>query len=156
MIDRFPGSVLTSTYINEVTTTNTLLGQRWGYEVCCTISSDNPVNGERIRNGQLYNPHFRAYNSDLKTTRRCCVGIESDCNKCYNVYARFSWIMTQSEGHLASKRDFTNWLTSVYLFYLGNRIVDFEEGVSLLPELHDRLRSLGVGSSAFPLTATAS
>ncbi len=154
MIDRYPDRMLTSTYINEVTTTNMLLGQRWGYDVCCTISSDNPVNIERIKNGQPYNPHFRAYNSDLKTTRRCCVGIESDCNKCYNVYARFSWIMTHLERHLSTKQDFTNWLTTLYLFYLGNRIVDFEEGVSLLPELHGRLRSQAVGSSKISL-ATA-
>jgi len=142
MIDRYPSNILTSTYINEVTTTNNLLGQKWGYDVCCTITPDNPVNSERIRNGEPYNPHFRAYNADLKTTRRCCVGIESDCNKCYNVYARFSWIMMHLERHLGSKKDFTNWLTSLYLFYLGNRIVDFDEGVSLLPEIHDRLRSL--------------
>ena len=142
MIDRFPSWILTSTYVNEVTTTNTLLGQHWGYDVCCTITPDNPVNRERVRNGNPFNPHFRAYNADLKTTRRCCVGIETDCAKCYNVYARFSWIMTNLERHLSTKKDFTNWLTSLYLFYLGNRIVDFEEGVSLLPELHGRLRSL--------------
>ena len=93
MIDRFPDRILTSSYINEVTTTNSLLGKRWGYDVCCTVSPDHPVNRERIKNGEMFNPHFRAYNSDLRTTRRCCVGIESDCNKCYNVYARFSWIM---------------------------------------------------------------
>jgi MoaA/NifB/PqqE/SkfB family radical SAM enzyme len=156
MIDRFPGRILTSTYINEVTTTNMMLGQRWGYDVCCTISPDNPVNQERIRNGHPFNPHFRAYNSDLKTTRRCCVGIDSDCGKCYNVYARFSWIMMNLEGHLGSKKDFTNWLTSLYLFYLGNRIVDFEEGVALLPELHDRLRLQRVSSSTISLTKTAS
>jgi hypothetical protein len=146
MLDRFPDRILTSTYINEVTTTNMLLGEKWGYDVCCTISTDNPVNSERMRNGHPFNPHFRAYNSDLKTTRRCCVGIDSDCNKCYNVYARFSWIMTHLERHLSSKKDFTNWLSSLYLFYLGNRIIDFEEGVSLLPELHDRLRCLQVRS----------
>jgi hypothetical protein len=156
MIDRFPGSILTSTYINEVTTTNTLLGERWGYDVCCTITPDHPVNAERVRNGHPFNPHFRAYNSDLKTTRRCCVGIESDCGKCYNVYARFSWIMTNLERHLATKKDFTNWVTSLYLFYLGNRIVDFEEGVALLPELHDRLRTVREGATRVSVAAAAS
>lgn len=155
MIDRFPSSILTSSYVNEVTTTNTLLGQRWGYDVCCTITPDNPVNQDRVRNGNPFNPHFRAYNADLKSTRRCCVGIDTDCAKCYNVYARFSWIMTHLEGHLATKKDFTNWLTSLYLFYLGNRIIDFEEGVSLLPELHGRLRSLRDSTLRVPVAGAA-
>ncbi|MDZ7362640.1 MAG: hypothetical protein ONB46_18230, partial [candidate division KSB1 bacterium] len=37
-----------------------------------------------------------------------------------------------------SQQEFTNWLTTMYLFYLINRIVDFDEGIKLLPEIHRR------------------
>ncbi len=47
--------------------------------------------------------------------------------------------MLNMKAHLASKQEFTNWLTTMYLFYLINRIIDFEAGVKLLPELHRRV-----------------
>jgi hypothetical protein len=47
--------------------------------------------------------------------------------------------MLNMKKHLGSKQEFTNWLTTMYLFYLINRIVDFGEGVKLLPEIHRRV-----------------
>jgi hypothetical protein len=44
--------------------------------------------------------------------------------------------------HLGSKQEFTNWLTSMYLFYLINRLVDYETGIHLLPEIHKRVGGL--------------
>jgi hypothetical protein len=41
--------------------------------------------------------------------------------------------------HLGSKQEFTNWLTSMYLFYLINRLVDYDNGVKHLPEIHQRI-----------------
>ena len=106
MIGRFPNRIITSSYINEVATTNVMVGKRWGYDVCCTISPDNAVNQARVRNGNPYNSHFRAFNADLKTMRRCCISVNNDCNDCYNVYPRMSWIMANLELHLSSKADF--------------------------------------------------
>ena len=48
--------------------------------------------------------------------------------------------MLNLKKHLGTKQDFTNWLATMYLFYLINRIVDFREGVKLLPEIHRRVR----------------
>jgi MoaA/NifB/PqqE/SkfB family radical SAM enzyme len=141
MIDRYPDRILTTAYVNEVSCDNVLLKEPWSYDVCTTITFDNEINRERVNNGNPYNLHFRAYNPDLKSTRRCCVGNESDCTTCRNVYAKISWIMLHMRRHLGSKQDFTNWLTAMYTFYLANRIVDFEEGVKLLPEIHGRLRN---------------
>lgn len=138
MIERYPDRILASSYIAQVVSTGTLFGEKWGYDVCCSITPDNARNRERIANGNPYNTHFRAYNPDLRTTRRCCVGDDRDCDNCYDVYAHISWIMMNLQRHLGSKEDFTHWLTAMYLFYLGNRIVDFEQGVGLLPEIHAR------------------
>ena len=57
-------------------------------------------------------------------------------------WAHFSWVILNLEKHLGSKQEFTNWLTTMYLFYLSNRIVDFESGVKLMPEIHNRLSYL--------------
>jgi hypothetical protein len=140
MIDRYPDRIWLSSYMSEVISTGRLYEDRWGYAVCSSVSADHPINRERLANGKPYNPHFRAYNPDLTSTRRCCVGHERDCSTCFDVWAHTSWIMLHMRRHLGSKREFTNWLTTMYLFYLMNRFVDFEAGVSLLPEIHRRVR----------------
>ena len=142
MIERYPERILTSSYISEVVSSGNLYESHWGYDVCCSISGDNPVNADRITNGNPYNAHFRAYNPDLKSTRRCCIGETRDCSTCFDVWAHTSWIMLSMKRHLASKQEFTNWLTSMYLFYLINRVVDFSAGVKLVPEIHSRLSYL--------------
>ncbi len=142
MIERYPDKILTSSYVSQVISSGQLYGQQWGYDTCCSISPNNQANKERIKNGNPYNPHFRAYNPNLTSTRRCCIGENRDCDACFDVWAHFSWIMLHMKKHLGSKQEFTNWLTTMYLFYLINRIVDFEAGVKLLPEIHQRLSYL--------------
>ena len=141
MIDRHPGRILMSSYFNKVISTGELFGEQWGYEVCTNLSTNYERNFERFQNGNPYNPHFRAYHADFKTTRRCCTGTFRDCDSCFDTWEHFSWIMINLKKHLSTKQDFTNWLTTMYLFYLINRIVDFEEGRKLLPEIHRYVRS---------------
>ena len=66
--------------------------------------------------------------------------MKRDCSTCFDVWAHTSWIMLNMRRHLGSKQEFTNWLTTMYLFYLMNRFVDFDAGISLLPEIHRRVR----------------
>jgi MoaA/NifB/PqqE/SkfB family radical SAM enzyme len=142
MIKWYPDRILMTSYFNQVISTGQLYEEKWGYEVCTNLSTNNEVNFERFENGNPYNPHFRAYNADFKSTRRCCTGVFRDCDSCFDTWEHFSWIMINLKKHLATKQEFTNWLTTMYLFYLINRIVDFEEGVKLLPEIHGRTRNL--------------
>ncbi|MBI4456609.1 MAG: 4Fe-4S cluster-binding domain-containing protein [Acidobacteria bacterium] len=142
MIARYPQRILITSYLSKVVSTGRLYDETWGYDVCTSISSDNEANQERIKNGKPYNPHFRAYNADFATTRRCCTGKDRDCSSCFDVWEHFSWIMLNMRRHLGSKQEFTNWLTTMYLFYLINRIIDFENGVRLLPEIHRRTGGL--------------
>jgi hypothetical protein len=145
MIARYPGRILLSAYLSEVVSTGRLYGERWGYEACTSISSDHPVNRERIRNGKPYNPHFRAYNADWVSTRRCCTGDDRDCDSCFDVWEHFSWVMLNLRRHLGSQQEFTNWLTTTFLFYLINRLVNFEEDIQWLPEIHRRVIPAGWG-----------
>ncbi|BAZ49206.1 hypothetical protein NIES4103_18170 [Nostoc sp. NIES-4103] len=139
MIDRYPDKILATSYMIEVITAGQMYDQKWGYEVCGSITFDNEKNRERVKNGNPFNSHFRAYNPDLISTRRCCVGEDRDCSNCYDLWAHFSWLMLNMKRHLGSKQEFTNWLTSVYIFYILNGFINLDEGIKLLPEIHRRV-----------------
>lgn len=142
MIKRYPHRIFNTSYMCEVITTGKLYDEKWGYDVCSSITFDNEANRERVKNGSSYNPHFRAYNPDLKSTRRCCVGENRDCTNCFDVWAHFSWIMLNMRRHVGSKQEFTNWLSTVYLFYMINGIINAKEAVPNLPEIHRRVSHL--------------
>ncbi|MEH1967629.1 radical SAM protein [Nostoc sp.] len=139
MIARYPDRVLMTPYINKVLSTGKLYGDSWGYDVCSGISENMPENAARFKNGKPYNAHFRAYNPDVKTTRVCCASNNPDCSTCCQTWGQIGWIMLNMEQHLGSKQEFTNWLTTMYLFYLIDRAIDFEAGIKLLPEIQQRV-----------------
>ena len=99
MIRRYPDKMLMTSYFSEVVSTGTLYDEQWGWDVCTSISSDNEVNQERLRNGKPYSPHFRAYNADFTTTRRCCTGIDRDCATCFDTWEHYSWVMLNMKKH---------------------------------------------------------
>lgn len=138
MIARYPDRILMTSYFSRVVSTGRLYNEQWGYDVCTSISPDNEINRERVKNGKAYSPHFRAYNADF-TTRRCCTGNTRNCATCFDTWEHFSWVMMNMRKHLGSKQEFTNWLTTMFLFYLINRIVDYKSGMKLLPEIHERV-----------------
>lgn len=140
-IERHPAHVLMTARLAEIVSTGRLFGERWGHSTCTSISPDHPANRRRIENGNPYSRHFRAYNADLATTRRCCTGIDRDCASCFDTWQHFSWVMLNARKHLGSRRRFTEWLTTTYLFYFINRLVDVDEGARLLPEIHRRTRT---------------
>jgi hypothetical protein len=143
VIARYPDRIFTTPYFNEVVSTGRLFGEQWGYDVCTNVSANCGVNSERLKNGNPYNRHFRAYNADFKTTRRCCTGVSRDCASCFDTWEHFSWIMINMKKHLGSKEDFTNWLSTMYVFYLLNRLVDYENGIGNLVLIQQRLQYAG-------------
>ena len=138
MILRYPESILMTSLLAEVVSTGRLFGAQWGHATCTSVTADHPVNEDRVRNGKPFNRHFRAYNADFRSTRRCCTGVDRDCDACFDTWEHFSWVMLNLRSHLGSKSDFTSWLTTMYLFYFINGLVDAEEGAMLLPEIHRR------------------
>jgi hypothetical protein len=140
LIGRFPESIVISRHLSEVISTGRLLNQQWGYDVCGSITANHPKNRERVANGAPFNSHFRAYNADLHSTRRCCVGDERDCATCYDVWAHMSWVMLNFSRHLSTQSDFTNWLEATYLFYGVNRLVPYQDFRRALPHIHARRR----------------
>jgi hypothetical protein len=150
MIEGYPDRILMTSYLSEVISRGKLYDEAWGYDVCTSVTADHPANRGRAANGNPLNRHFRAYNADLATTRRCCTGIDRDCSSCFDTWEHFSWIMLNLKRHLGSEQEFTRWLTTMYLFYWINRIVDFESGARLLPRIH-RVVGSAVGHREVPV-----
>ena len=132
--------------MNDVVTKGELMGEQWDYDVCTNLSTDNVVNKARLENGNPYNKHFRAYNADFKTTRRCCTGVDRSCESCFDTWEHFSWIMINMKKHLGAPHHFAQWLTSVYLFYLINRLVPQNNIDGVLRQIHKHLQEVRITS----------
>ena len=141
MIDRYPDHILTTSYFNKVTTSGRLYDQAWGFDVCTNLSTNYEPNLERLKNGNPFNPHFRSYNADFKTTRRCCTGIDRSCDSCFDAWEHFSWIMINMKMHMGSKQEFANWLTTLYMFYYINRLVGQDKDNRIISKIHHYLES---------------
>ena len=155
VIERYPDRILMTSHLARVVTTGRLFGERWGHATCTSITPDHPANQQRIHNGKPYSPHFRSYNADLVTTRRCCTAVDRDCASCFDTWQHFSWVMLNMRLHMRSERDFTDWLATTYLFYFINRLVDVDEGARLLPEIHRRARELELAAATAAATPTS-
>jgi hypothetical protein len=84
--------IITVMFLNQVVTTGRLNDQVWGYDVCSDLTADNPVNSDRIRNGNPYNRHFRAINADFQSKRRLPTG----CLRCsLSTWSTGWWTMRQ-------------------------------------------------------------
>ncbi len=140
VIERYPAMIYTSAYLNRVITTGTLYSEKWGYESCTNLSTNYEGNRERMQTSRPYNKHFRAYNADFSTTRRCCTGSTRSCDSCFDTWEHYSWIMIHLRKHLGSKVEFSNWLFTMYMFYLINRLVDRSNADAILAEIHARER----------------
>ncbi|MGL1936098.1 MAG: radical SAM protein [Fibrobacterales bacterium] len=139
MILKHPKNVIFSSYTNHVITTGTLYDQKWGYDVCPTMSNDR-VEADRLATGNPLNPHFKVFAPDLKTTKLCCQSLNrKDCSICFDTWAHEGWIMLNLQKHLGSKQEFTNWLSAVYVYYLTNGALPLKIGRKRLPEMHRRV-----------------
>lgn len=126
MMEKYPGKILSTPYLNQVVATGKLEGMTWGYDVCTNLSENFAGNQSRLSSGTPSNRHFRAYNSDFTSTRRCCTGTARSCDSCFDTWEHFSWIMLHYRKHLHSKEAFTNWLGTMYLFYALNHLLTGE------------------------------
>lgn len=134
----YPRRVISSPHINRVISTRSLFGREWGYDVCPSVTYDHPENESRMTTGKKYPTKFRAYNADLKTTRRCCIGSARDCETCTDLWAIYGWVIGSMKDHLSTKKDFTNWLCIMYIFYMQTGFIDWNERSILMPEIYNR------------------
>jgi MoaA/NifB/PqqE/SkfB family radical SAM enzyme len=147
MVERYPDRILMPVYVADVVSRGSLFGEQWGHAVCTIVSVNHPINFERLQNGHPYNKHFIAYAADLDTPKRCCGSdVDRDCSTCFDSWAHMSWIMLNMRKHMSTRDAFENWLASVFSFYLVSGVVDFAEGIKLLPELNRRQLEINGGA----------
>lgn len=138
MIKKHPSRIVSSPHINQTISQRHLFGTPWGYAMCPSVTHDHPDNRERMASGKRYPTKFRAYNADLTTTRRCCVGSARDCDTCTDLWATYGWIIGSMKAHLKSKQDFSNWLMTTYIFYMQTGFIDWNKNAVKLPEMYQR------------------
>jgi hypothetical protein len=112
LLSRYPETVISCPYYHQVLTTGTMLGRRFGWDECPSISEtfdDRPRETKRLI-------RFRRWASDLATTHRCCTSASRDCRTCKDGAAHMSWVMVNKRAHMRSTRDFHNWIETYEMF----------------------------------------
>ncbi len=112
MLERFPRTVISARYYHEVLTTRHMLGRRFGWRECPSVTE--PMDTRQPRPRRLI--HFIRWASDLQTTHRCCTSATRDCATCMDGAAHMSWVMVHKREHLRSTQDLQNWITVYEMF----------------------------------------
>lgn len=112
MLEKYPHVVVSSKYYHKVLTTQTMLGRKFGWMECPSISEacDNRTPRAKRLMG------FNSYASDLKTIHRCCTSVTRDCDTCHDGAATMSWIMVNKREHMQAPEDFANWVDVAHMF----------------------------------------
>lgn len=112
MLDAYPDTVVSSKYYHEIITTGTMLGRKFGWNECpsVTIMRDNrEPQPKRLTN-------FVRWASDLETVHRCCTSETRDCSTCKDGAAHMSWVMVNKRAHIATPKDLQNWIEVYEMF----------------------------------------
>jgi hypothetical protein len=112
MLDKYPEVVVSSKYYHRVLTTQTMLGRRFGWMECPSVSE--AVDDRDPRPKRLLG--FNSYASDYRTIHRCCTSVTRDCTTCHDGAATMSWIMVNKRDHMNSPEDFAHWVDVTHMF----------------------------------------
>jgi hypothetical protein len=112
MLERYPQVVVSSKYYHRVLTTQTMLGRRFGWMECPSVSEG--VDDRRPRPKRLMG--FNSWGSDYRTIHRCCTSVTRDCTTCHDGAATMSWIMVNKRDHMQSPADFADWVDVTHMF----------------------------------------
>ena len=112
MLDRYPGTVISSKYYHEVITTGKMLGRPFGWGECPSVTA--PLDKREPRPKHLTN--FVRWASDLQTMHRCCTSETRNCSTCKDGAAHMSWIMVNKRAHMQSAGDLQNWIEVYEMF----------------------------------------
>jgi len=112
MLDEYPQTVISSKYYHEVITTGKMMGRRFGWEECPSVTESRDDRKPQPR--RLI--HFFRWASDLQTVHRCCTSATRDCSTCKDGAAHMSWIMVNKRDHMNSTKDLQNWIEVYEMF----------------------------------------
>ena len=112
LLERYPGTVVSSRYYHEVLTTGRMLGRPFGWNECPSVTE--AMDTRRPQPKRLI--HFIRWASDLRSTHRCCTSATRDCSTCKDGAAHMSWVMVNKRGHIRSTKDLQNWIEVYEMF----------------------------------------
>ena len=119
MLGRYPQTVISSKYYHEVITTGIMLGRRFGWRECPSVTESLDNRQPPVR--RLI--HFYRWAADLKTVHRCCTSATRDCATCKDGAAHMSWIMVNKRDHIISTQDLQNWIEVYEMFAKLYRLI---------------------------------
>ena len=112
MLARYPDTVISSRYYHRVITTGRMMGRRFGWHECPSVTG--PLDRRDPPPRRLVN--FVRWASDLKTMHRCCTSETRDCATCKDGAAHMSWVMVNKRAHMRSTEDLQNWIEVYEMF----------------------------------------
>ncbi len=112
LLERYPQVVISSHYYHRVLITGEMMGRKWGWMECPSVSERKDPRNPRPKSL----PGFNSWASDLKTLHRCCTSDTRNCDACFDGAARMSWVMVNKRLHMSSRTDFENWLEVMEMF----------------------------------------
>jgi MoaA/NifB/PqqE/SkfB family radical SAM enzyme len=112
LLDRYPETVISSRYYHQVLTTGEMLGRRFGWNECPSVSETHDNRGPQTK--RLI--RFRRWSADLVTTHRCCTSATRDCATCKDGAAHMSWIMVNKRDHIRRMEDLQGWIEVYEMF----------------------------------------
>jgi hypothetical protein len=112
MLDQYPETVISCKYYHEIITTGEMLGRRFGWSECPSVTE--PLDRRSPRPKRLIN--FIRWASDLETMHRCCTSETRDCSTCKDGAAHMSWVMVNKRAHIRTSRDLQNWIEVYEMF----------------------------------------
>ena len=112
MLDGYPDTVISSKYYHEIITTGTMLGRRFGWNECPSVTQ--PLDRRSPPPKRLID--FIRWASDLHTMHRCCTSETRDCGTCKDGAAHMSWVMVNTRAHGRTTRDLQNWIEVYEMF----------------------------------------
>ncbi|MBP1710791.1 MAG: hypothetical protein H6Q49_993 [Deltaproteobacteria bacterium] len=119
MLERYPQTVISSKYYHEVITTGIMLGRRFSWRECPSVTESLDNRQPPVR--RLI--HFYRWAADLKTVHRCCTSATRDCATCKDGAAHMSWIMVNKRDHIISTQDLQNWIEVYEMFAKLYRLI---------------------------------
>ncbi len=112
MLEQYPETVISSKYYHKIITTGEMLGRRFGWMECPSVTEQ--FDNRNPRPKRLI--HFIRWASDLKTMHRCCTSNTRDCSTCKDGAAHMSWVMVNKRAHMRSTEDLQNWIEVYEMF----------------------------------------
>lgn len=112
MLDKYPDTLISSKYYHEIITTGKMLGRKFGWMECPSVS--HPLDRRKPRPKRLI--EFIRWASDLETMHRCCTSETRNCSTCKDGAAHMSWVMVNKRAHIRTPKDLQNWIEVYEMF----------------------------------------